>query len=641
MKISLCMILKNEGKTIRRAIESVLPVIDEIVIGIDKSTTDNTKKEIGKINISDVEFSLDNYEFKDDFASARNKFIEKCSGDYVLILDGHEYMTEKSLSYLQEFKDRNLMNLDVIDFNIHMDETAVFQQSRLFKPFVKYEFAIHNTITHLDNRVAMPQISIIHDQPFERYQARKKQRSEMNIEGLEKKNDPRSLFYLATQYYELGQYLKAMAAFEDYLEVTDFESEAYQARLYLSTCYKELGNSKKRMSVLMDCFDDNVPRNEHLIAIGNIHFENKKFNQAKYYYRLATAVKLPQRFLIIDINHYRHIPWYKLMLTCMELDDVEGTMEAIRKGKTFVPIIPDFFIAEENVKKKVFSKIKQKKGSIYVVDSLQTFIKPLLNKLSEDYYIRIDQTFNQDNADQADLIWCDWADENAIALSNYKGKAKKILRVHSYEVYSDYIKNIDFQVFDKVIFVAQHVQDYLENERGAELINTTVIPNGVNLDKFEISHEKERMTKRKRNKVAFAGRLCQTKGIQLILDAAKRNPMFEYHIAGTFQEKDLEYYCKNNSSKNVFWYSWQKDLNKFYADKTYIISASIREGCPVALLEGMACGLKPIFESTWVGYDSFSSGSDDYFANREIVEKNFNEIDQLNKFDKTIKEILA
>jgi len=40
--VSLCMIVLDEAETLQRAIESVQPIADEIVVGIDDRTTDDS-----------------------------------------------------------------------------------------------------------------------------------------------------------------------------------------------------------------------------------------------------------------------------------------------------------------------------------------------------------------------------------------------------------------------------------------------------------------------------------------------------------------------------------------------------------------------------------------------------------------------
>lgn len=655
MKIAICMMLKDEAKTVIKSLESVLPIADCYIISIDESSKDQTENLVrGWLDNHDnqIKWELNSHVFNNDFAARRNAlidFAEDLEIDYVLTLDGHEYFTEKSLGYLQKLKEDGC-NFDVIDFNIMMDHSTVFQQPRMFKSSIRYEFAIHNTITHIDNRVAMPQVSIIHDQPLPRYLERRAQRSIMNIEGLKANNDPRSIFYLATQYYEMADFINAENQFEKYLMETDFEAEEYQARLYLSSCYNKLNNPAQQEKVLIGCFNNSEPRNEHLIALGNFHFENQSYTKAKYFYRLATAVKMPQRFLIIDIDHYRFIPWYKLMEACLASDDIDGAMEAIRKGKQFTPVIEDFYTAEKQISVKVSKIIKAKKGSIYVVDSLQTFIIPILGKLKQEYFIRVDSQFNPDNAIHANVIFCDWADDNAIAVANYETLARKILRVHSYEVYTDKIMHLDFSAFDDVIFVSNHIKKYIEERIGSVIPHGSVVPNGVDLIKYSISKGKVQ-----NNKVAWAGRLAQVKGIQNLFGIAALNPKMEFHIAGSFQERDLERWCQQQLVylKNIIMYPWQKDLNEFYSDKTYAISTSIREGCPVALIEAMACGLEPVILN-WPGAENlfkkkgvfqdiqsiYFNSRVDFESNRNFVINNFNLEKQIDKIYSMVNNLI-
>jgi len=71
MPISLCMLTKNEEKNLAKAINSVKPVVDEIIV-VDTGSTDKTK-EIAKKFTSKIY----NFGWNDNFADARNFDIQK------------------------------------------------------------------------------------------------------------------------------------------------------------------------------------------------------------------------------------------------------------------------------------------------------------------------------------------------------------------------------------------------------------------------------------------------------------------------------------------------------------------------------------------------------------------------------------
>lgn len=79
--ISLCMIVKDEEKNIGRCLESVKDIVDEIII-VDTGSSDRTKEICSEYGARIFDF-----EWKDDFAKARNLSIEKASSDWILWMD--------------------------------------------------------------------------------------------------------------------------------------------------------------------------------------------------------------------------------------------------------------------------------------------------------------------------------------------------------------------------------------------------------------------------------------------------------------------------------------------------------------------------------------------------------------------------
>ena len=78
VKLSLCMIVKNEEAVLKRCLSSV-PFVDEIVVA-DTGSTDGTK-EIAK-EFTDAVYD---YAWTDDFAAARNFSFSKATGNQVYL----------------------------------------------------------------------------------------------------------------------------------------------------------------------------------------------------------------------------------------------------------------------------------------------------------------------------------------------------------------------------------------------------------------------------------------------------------------------------------------------------------------------------------------------------------------------------
>lgn len=92
--VSLCMIVKDAGQCIERLLRSVCNVVDEVVIALDNTTTDNTRARIDEVaadfphitwKVFDAESPL-----KIGFDEARNATIDASCGDWILWLDADE-----------------------------------------------------------------------------------------------------------------------------------------------------------------------------------------------------------------------------------------------------------------------------------------------------------------------------------------------------------------------------------------------------------------------------------------------------------------------------------------------------------------------------------------------------------------------
>lgn len=241
----------------------------------------------------------------------------------------------------------------------------------------------------------------------------------------------------------------------------------------------------------------------------------------------------------------------------------------------------------------------EKPADYYFLTSNRIFLHSITNRfkktVGEENIIISPHTTNA-MIHEAKVIWVEWANEKAVEIQNSDTNAYKILRLHAYEAFSDTIKKLDLNKFDKVIFIDDYIKDYVERQYG-KVKGAVVISNGVEVDRYSIPENKQR-----NNKIAYAGYLTRKKGIGELILLAESFPEYEFHLAGRYQEDDIADYFNHKCPKNVFVSEWQYDtaMADFYKDKTFILNTSLRESQGMTLMEGMASGLMPIVRN-WLG----------------------------------------
>lgn len=84
MSLSVCFLTRNEEHVIERAIRSVLPVADQVVV-VDTGSSDRTAEIAAGLGATLVSFT-----WGDDFAAGRNFTLRHASGQWVLWMNGSE-----------------------------------------------------------------------------------------------------------------------------------------------------------------------------------------------------------------------------------------------------------------------------------------------------------------------------------------------------------------------------------------------------------------------------------------------------------------------------------------------------------------------------------------------------------------------
>lgn len=163
---------------------------------------------------------------------------------------------------------------------------------------------------------------------------------------------------------------------------------------------------------------------------------------------------------------------------------------------------------------------------------------------------------------------------------------------------------------NKIITVSKPNLDQIIKEKIASLEKISLIPNGIEVKKFDIpldieSKKKELGIDPGFKVIGSIGRLEPVKGHKYLLEAAqkviKEFPRTVFLIIGQGQLKDklAESIKAKGLEKNIIMLGFREDLIEILYTLDIFVSASLWEGFGVAVAEAMICGLPVV--STAVG----------------------------------------
>ena len=309
-----------------------------------------------------------------------------------------------------------------------------------------------------------------------------------------------------------------------------------------------------------------------------------------------------------------------------------------------------------------------KKIAFICADGLGAFVRPVVNSLPDTYETQLFLVRNEKEINEAiewgDILWFEWANEVAVYGTRVQeivpDDQKIIVRLHSYEALSGLAKRISWHKVDACIFVAAHVHAMVQHQITAidEITKCRIVHNGVDTKAFNFEGEKQ-----PGKDIAFLGNISNKKGPMLLMQAFNvLPPEYKLHIAGAMQEERYNIYLGNiikemGIEDRVEFCGAVDNVPEWLQDKQYIVCTSPWEGCPVGLLEAMACGLKPLIHSyvgsrdlfpdewIWATVDDFKKMALDTAFEpkkyRRFVEKDFSFENQMKGIRDVLDEVVG
>lgn len=269
MRISLSMIVKNESVHLRTALDSVSDV-DEIVI-VDTGSQDGTP-DIAR-EYTDLVFVGEEFMWRDDFAFHRNQSLDRCTGDWVLVVDADEYMQPGGIDRLRDVistlpDDMNAVEFETISSTGHDRHWSV----RAFRRTdCRWEGAAHNYLTG-----TRPYRSDIRH--YYGYSEAHRLDPDRTLRILakyctENPGAARERYYLAREHYYRKNYEEAVKQYEIYLKFSKFTAERADALLMRARCLWQLQRGEQARQSCLQAIYNNPDFGEALRFMSEMHYE--------------------------------------------------------------------------------------------------------------------------------------------------------------------------------------------------------------------------------------------------------------------------------------------------------------------------------------------------------------------------------
>ena len=248
LKLSLCMIVKDEEEMLPRCLAAVAPAVDEIVI-VDTGSKDRTIEIAREYNATVIE-----KEWTGSFSDARNVSFEAATGDWIIYLDADEVLVADDVQRLKKLTGRTWREafyLVETSFTGELgDGDAITNNAlRVFRnrPHYRFEGRLHEQIAHnlptyAAGRVEQTSVRIEHYGYLGAVRDAK-EKSQRNLDLLkaqqaESPSDAFLHFNLGTEYSVLGDYPAALTELERAWSL--IESQGQEDRDYVPVLLQRL-----------------------------------------------------------------------------------------------------------------------------------------------------------------------------------------------------------------------------------------------------------------------------------------------------------------------------------------------------------------------------------------------------------------
>jgi GT2 family glycosyltransferase len=240
IELSLCMIVRDNARTIEAALQSIKPWVDEMVV-VDTGSQDDTPQIARRLGAR-----LFRFPWCDDFSAARNESVRHARGRWIFWMDSDDTIDADNGRKLRELA-RQPAGASLLGYVVQVhcpgsgeqgdENVTVVDHLKLFRnlPQLRFNGRIHEqilpAIRQAGGEVAFTDLFVRHSgyDHSPEGQERKKERDFrlLHLELAERPDHPFTLFNLGMTCADVGQYREAV----DYLKLSIEHSGAGESHL--------------------------------------------------------------------------------------------------------------------------------------------------------------------------------------------------------------------------------------------------------------------------------------------------------------------------------------------------------------------------------------------------------------------------
>ena len=239
IRLSQCMIVKNEEKNIERALTWAKDIAFEQIV-VDTGSTDRTVEIATHMGAK-----LFHFKWIDDFSAAKNYAIDQATGDWIAFLDADEYISPEQVKLIIPVIKKTIKiyagkAVALSSKWAQMDDNgnigSVNRQERIFlnHPDIRYERPIHETLKIPSSTFPVKENDIVINHiGYSNSAHAETMKLERNIALLKKAlesnpEDIKSKFYLAESFLGTGNIEGAIPLYREVLNETVREKRVYR-----------------------------------------------------------------------------------------------------------------------------------------------------------------------------------------------------------------------------------------------------------------------------------------------------------------------------------------------------------------------------------------------------------------------------